>query len=174
MQKVIGLTGPAGCGKDTAALYLRSLNPDYAIQSFAAPLKQMLAVGLGLTNAQLSGSQKEVIDLRYGCTPRHMMQTLGTEWGRDRVHSRVWLRAMSERLGPLTIIPDVRFEDEAEFVRERGILVHITGRAPMLTGRSAGHVSEKGVDFKSGIDIVVHNTGALSDFYESLEREVVL
>ena len=92
-HKLIGITGPAQCGKDTVADYLIE-RLGYAKASFADPLKKMLEAGLGLNAAQLYGPDKEAIAPRYGCSPRHIMQTLGTEWGRERVHPDIWVRAM--------------------------------------------------------------------------------
>ena len=86
MPLVIGIAGPARCGKDTAADFIIEEHPQYVKASFADPLKDMLRVGLGLNAAQLYGNDKEGVDHRYECSPRHIMQTLGTEWGRQLIH----------------------------------------------------------------------------------------
>ena len=165
--KIIGITGPAQCGKDTAADYIISKRPVYRKISFADPMKEMLRVGLGLTSGQLYGSLKDIIDNRYGCTPRHMLQTLGTEWGRELINSNVWVKAIEIHLadiGGTFIIPDVRFENEAELVRKHGRLIHIRGRDHNIEA-GADHVSESGVNCGS-TDIIIHNDDLIDSFYD--------
>ena len=78
---IIGLTGGKGCGKSTVAKIINKLH-DYEIISFATPIKDMLRV-LGLGDAELNDPTiKEIVLDEYGKTPREMMQSLGTEWGR--------------------------------------------------------------------------------------------
>ncbi len=141
---IIGLAGPAGCGKDTATAFILKNFKRFESQSFAAPIKEMCRTGLGLTLAQTDGNMKEVVDHRYGCTPRHIMQTLGTEWGRNIIHPDIWVTAAKKYMWPYTVISDVRFENEAAFVRKHGVLVHIEGRGG-LEGEAASHASEAGV-----------------------------
>ncbi len=170
LKQVIGITGPAGCGKDTAADYIIGQCGVYRKASFADPLKQMLHA-IGLTQAQTHGDLKDIVDPRYGVTPRHMMQKLGTEWGRQCIHPNIWVRAMFVMLEDeedAYIIPDVRFENEANFVRQHGTLIHIVGRDRVI---DATHVSESGV-VQLEQDVVIHNTGSLQDLYRKLQRAV--
>lgn len=168
---LIGITGHAQCGKDTAADYLCKIsNAAYWKDSFANPIKGMLGVGLGLDREQLHGYLKDVVDPRFGKTPRQLMQTLGTEWGRELVHPNIWVYAMKSYLeGGVDmidgrtryIIPDVRFENEANFIRKFGVLIHITGRDNNI--KESDHVSEAGVLFQEG-DIEIRNDGSLNEF----------
>lgn len=157
--KVIGFTGKAQSGKDTAADIMLEHLPGYTKASFADPIKEMLRVGLGLTEDQLYGPAKDRLDDRYGCTPRHMAQSLGTEWGRDLIHPDVWVIANSDKAR--IIIPDVRFENEATFVRSRGILIHVRGRGGLFNG--GDHISEDGVGYLCG-DVTLANTGTLEEY----------
>lgn len=162
--RVIGLAGPAGVGKSKAADHLVERFPHYDKAAFADPIKAMLAEGLGLDCNQLYGSAKGEVDSRYECTPRHIMQTLGTEWGRQLIHPDVWTRAMAGRVaGRRVVIDDVRFPNEAAFVRERGVLVHLEGRG----GIEGGHVSETPLERLPG-DLVVRNDGDVNALYEGL------
>ena len=124
---IIGLTGKARSGKDTVAdLLLAMLNPKYVKMAFADPMKDALQYGLGLTPEQLDGDLKDVEDQMYDCTPRRMMQTLGTEWGRELIHRDVWVIAMRKRVTSNTIISDVRFNNEADMVRDMGgRMIHV-------------------------------------------------
>lgn len=163
-MKVIGIAGPAHCGKDTAADYLLKHAPQYHKASFADPMKTMLKTGLGLTDDQLYGDQKEKIDPRYGWSPRHMMQTIGTEWGRNLIDPDIWVKAMEHHIQAPTIIPDIRFENEATFIREHGLLIHIMGREDNI---DSGHVSENGVEMNVS-DIIIVNDGSLNNMYRQL------
>jgi hypothetical protein len=131
---VIGLAGAARSGKDTAAEWF--IEQNYKRYSFATPLKAGLRVMLGLEFDHTDGDLKECALEPFGVSPRRMMQTIGTEWGRDLIHSDIWLlraeqiteewRANDPDLKGV-IISDVRFENESAWVREQGgLVVHLT------------------------------------------------
>lgn len=165
--KLIGICGPAGCGKDTAADHIIEQRPEYRKTSFADPIKEMLREGLGLSTEQLYGGLKDTPDNRYGCTPLHMLQTLGTEWGRELVSGSVWVNSMEHylsNLGGAFVIPDVRFENEATFIRMYGHLIHIKGRTKMIDDT---HVSESGVRVAAR-DYTVLNARAIEPFLTSI------
>ncbi|WCD44202.1 putative deoxynucleotide monophosphate kinase [Xylophilus phage Lumi] len=121
---IVGLAGEAGAGKSYLADYLVE-NYGAVKSSFASPLKKMLKC-LGLTDAELWGDEKEIPNhkLLLGRTPRHAMQTLGTEWGRQRIHPDIWAQAWKNMLledqPTFTVIEDVRFVNEVEAIRSLG------------------------------------------------------
>lgn len=122
LPPVIGIVGKADSGKTTIAKHLES-NHDYVRVSFAEILKDMLQK-LGLSREEIYGSLKEEpCSLLLGKTPRHAMQTLGTEWGRDLIHKDLWANAWKVRtarqlaLGHKVVCDDCRFENEARFIR---------------------------------------------------------
>lgn len=149
-MRLIGIAGQARSGKDTLASHLLANLDDWSRASFADPLKSMLtAIGV-----DCSDDAKAAIDDCFGVTPRHMMQTLGTEWGRHLIDNDIWVKAFARlNAGKCVIVPDVRFENEANLVREHGILIHLVGRG----GIGGAHVSENPIDFKEG-DIVIDNS----------------
>ena len=166
-MRLIGIAGPARAGKDTLASYLLdNLSDDWSRSSFADPLKDMLrAIGV-----DCSDDKKAVIDDSYGATPRHMMQTLGTEWGRHMIDGDIWVKAFARlNAGKCVIVPDVRFEDEAELVREHGVLIHLVGRG----GIEGNHVSENAIEFKPG-DIVIDNSRDLAWLHSQVDGNAVL
>ena len=165
---IIGIAGKARAGKDTAADIIISMQKGFGKMSFATKLKMMLVAGLELSHDQVDGALKDVIDQRYGCTPRHMMQTLGTDWGRNMINQDVWVKSFSEScnyLGENIVIPDVRMENEAEYCRTNGKLIHITGRG----GIPGNHSSEYGVSIKRG-DIVIDNSGSKDDLIKKIKE----
>lgn len=166
-MRLIGIAGPARAGKDTLASYLLdNLSDDWSRSSFADPLKEMLrAIGV-----DCSDDAKAVIDDSYGVTPRHMMQTLGTEWGRHMIDGDIWVKAFARlNAGKCVIVPDVRFENEAELVREHGVLIHLVGRG----GIEGNHVSENAIEFKTG-DIVIDNSRDLAWLHGQVDGNAVL
>jgi len=168
MYKIIGIAGPARRGKDTAANHIIHLRPAWEKASFADPIKAMLRVGLGLTDAQLHGNLKETYDPFYKRSPRHMMQTLGTEWGRELIGKNIWVNAMDKHLdslGGTFLIPDVRFDSEADFVREHGTLIHIIGREHII---DSDHVSENPVTIHNS-DILLNNNRSLVEYLTNIE-----
>lgn len=67
------------------------------------------------------------------------------------------------------IVPDVRFENEAELVREHGVLIHLVGRG----GIEGNHVSENAIEFKPG-DIVIDNSHDLAWLHGQVDGNAVL
>lgn len=165
-MRLIGIAGKARSGKDTAANYLlEKLGDDWSSASFADPMKAML----GVIGVNCSDAAKDLPKNQYGVSTRHMLQTLGTEWGRDGIGSDFWIDVFEMyNAGQCVIVPDVRFENEAELIREHGVLIHVQGRG----GISGNHVSEKSLPVKDG-DIVIDNNGSLSEFYSKI-NELVL
>lgn len=55
-------------------------------------------------------------------TPRHIMQQLGTEWGRNTVAEDYWLRVTDRRvkLFDKVVMTDMRFPNEADYVGKKG------------------------------------------------------
>lgn len=80
---------------------------------------------------------------------RHVLQTLGTEWGRDKVHKDVWARIGVTRArtsyGVISVITDCRFDNEFRTVRsEPGAeLWHIERPGAGLSGEAGMHASER-------------------------------
>lgn len=145
MTGLVGITGKAGSGKSTAAQVL--LDAGWVRIKFADPLKDMLRA-IGLDDRHIEGHLKEVpCDMLMGKTPRHAMQTLGTEWGRECIAPDFWVALARRRIalamaaGLNVVVDDVRFENEAQVIRELGGFV-----LGLERGDGAGlHVSEAGV-----------------------------
>lgn len=119
---VIALVGQAGSGKTTVAKHLE-IHHHYIRVRFAEILKRMLRE-LGLSENEIDGNLKEKpCSLLLGKTPRHAMQTLGTEWGRDLIHENLWANAWKVKveeklaLGHKVVCDDCRFVNEVGFVR---------------------------------------------------------
>lgn len=168
---IVGLSGKAGAGKDTIADYLVKLH-GFEKLSFAQPLKDMLAVlGVDVTNRE----HKEDPDFGLcGRSPRFLMQTLGTEWGRDIVHKNLWIHLLENNIRPgrRYVVSDVRFEDEAAWLRRVGRLWHVRREliSPPL-GASAQHVSENGIIPITG-EPIINNNASFDALFEVVRHYV--
>lgn len=125
MSTLVGLCGRQGSGKTTLAELLVQ-EDGFCMVSVATPIKEML-LSLGLSHDEIYGSGKEeACDLLCGKTPRHAMRTLGTEWGRKQIGQSLWTNAWSKRVNTelghgKVIVDDIRFDDEADVVKQLGV-----------------------------------------------------
>lgn len=168
MPPVIALTGLAGSGKSTASKYLVEKH-GYQLVKFAGPLKDMLrAIGLG--EGHIEGAHKETdLAMLSGHTPRHAMQTLGTEWGRKCMGEDFWTNLWRSRVDSVLafdgriVVDDCRFANEAAEVRKLGGVVwRLVGRG----GIAGGHESEAGC---GKADVEIHNIGDIGDLHRQLD-----
>lgn len=149
--QVIGICGGKGQGKDTVAQHLtRVYNMEQL--AFASPVKTALIAMFGVSSDLFyDPALKEVpSDELLGHTPRRLMTTLGTEWGRHTIDQELWVKLLARRLdialrgGFNVVVSDVRFDNEARVVLDRGGEIwHVTGRPPIYS--QSDHASEGGV-----------------------------
>jgi hypothetical protein len=166
---IFGFTGAARSGKDTAAAFLQARLGGYRY-AFADPLRAMLYAGFGIDmNEPHWKAHKEDAIPAFGVSPRQMMQTLGTEWGRKMVNTDVWLLLAKNQLlqrGPGMIVTDVRFENEAAWVRKMGgVVIHVKRDA---APKVAKHESESGVHVAELSDQILLNDGTLEELQNQI------
>jgi hypothetical protein len=173
LKPLIGICGPAGSGKDTLADGIAAMDV-YFKYSFADPIRAAINAmfGFGPANWENRDWKEEPIDW-LGISPRTLAQSLGTEWGRDMIESELWLKIAQQKfakidgtarmehgriLGLGMIIPDVRFNNEAQWIRDAGGLLLQIERPGQETISESSHASEAGVD-PALIDAVIMNDG---------------
>jgi hypothetical protein len=168
--RLIGLHGAARSGKDTVGQMLAdSFNVGRI--SFAEPIRNALRGMLGLTDEHFHGSLKEVVIPWLGKSPRQLMQTLGTEWGRGLINPDIWLLLAQRSVddyqeqGRSVVITDVRFENEADLIRAMGGQVWHIHRPNVQ--QVAAHASESGIAFLTG-DRRIDNNSSLEDLCEEV------
>ena len=170
---LIGLTGHAGSGKDTVRAFMEQ--EGFVGLAFADPIRGMireLLTSCGIDDAYLDErALKETIIPELGVSYRHMAQSLGTEWGRN-LQKDFWLRLSSAFLRDQTdagethfVISDVRFSNEADWVKRQGGQIWRIHREGLAGVRP--HVSESGID-NIKPHRTIHNNGSTADLAEAV------
>lgn len=185
---LIGLySSAAGAGKSTVAEMLGRYG--YTTLSFATPIKQMLAAlltELGYTPNEIASlifeDKEQAIDKIHPRTSaRHMLRTLGTEWGRQCVHPHIWLTVWKERKRQLDlvartatnqdayiVVDDVRFTNEADFIRSFG--GHMWQITRPGTHTVIPHASEGGLDTYAHFTQTLENDSTLADLETNISH----
>ena len=172
-RRIIGISGRARSGKDTAALSLSEFG--FVRRAFADPLKLAAKAIFCLVSEQLYGNAKDVVDPFWGQTPRAILQQLGTECLRNGYAPDVWVRSMERWLamnthgGQKVVIPDVRFPEEPDAILRWGGEVWLVRRdGAGASGSGADHVSEHALDGATGFSATIDNNGSLADLREKV------
>lgn len=175
VTEVIALTGEAGSGKSAAASHLMETF-GYEPVKFAFPLKVMLRAYYGTQGLEpeeierrIEGDLKEEPDpYLNGHTPRHAMETLGTEWGRICMGDTFWIDAWRRKAlqHPKVVVDDCRFDNEAQEVRSlSGEVIRL--RPKERRRKRSKHAAERGID-DSLVDFEIANDGTLDDLRAKL------
>lgn len=170
MPLLLGLTGPAGAGKDTVGKRLY-MTHNFVNTSFAEPLRCAAMEVFGLDYDHFIDRElKETVNGYWGLTPRQMLQRLGTEAIRGTFGPEFWVRRWCQTYAEVhdtdhIVVTDVRFPEEAQMVRERGgVLVHIL-RDDVTR---FNHASDQGIPFLAG-DHVIENDGDIKGLYAKVD-----
>ena len=172
-RPLIGFTGRAQAGKDTAAQALVRAH-GYTQLGFADTLKEMaLAVDPYVTDLGRPEPRRlSQIVATHGWETakqipevRQFLQCLGTEAGRGLLGDDIWVRTAIARIdrcpSPVTLA-DVRFPNEADAIRARQghiIRIHRPTHASQI---DTTHASETAADLIRP-DRTIHNTGTIQD-----------
>lgn len=176
-MKIIGLCGAAGCGKDTVGAYLET---EYAALkvSFAAPMKRAIETMFDVDDRIWGRDIKEKpLVALLGHSPRKLAQTLGTEWGRNTLGENFWVDLAMMKADALisqglaVVITDVRFNNEARAIQERGGRVIGIYRPSLEKQSVRAHISEAGLD-EDLIDAVLLNDGTISELPGKIDQVI--
>ena len=188
---LIALKGHAASGKSTAKNWIVHNHKKATPLAFARPLKRMVYELIRdtmpktwpHTATELMNNhdlKEQPLPFLANQSPRRLMQTLGTEWGRQALHENFWTDIAAARIESFLgasfhskiddtvlrlVFDDCRFVNEAEMIRRYGgLVVEITrpGTAPVGI---IGHASEA-QDFPA--DITISNDGTVEDLEAKL------
>ena len=174
MQKIIGLYSPAPqSGKSTVAAHLKQQG--YAVVPFAQTLKLMLIPMLESRGYDEHGANylvhqaKQVVVGDAGVSVRHMLQTLGTEWGRQCIHPEIWTRCWKGRASRFdaVVADDVRFPNEAKMIKLLGGEMWRIDRPDVAN--AFDHASEGSLNSYREFDRYITNDGTIEDLISKLQ-----
>lgn len=171
---LIGLSGYARTGKDTAAEFLVERGVTRA--SFADVLREFAYQVNPVVLGHLPGGKgrlRYLVDTigweasKEYAEVRELLQRIGTDAGRNVLGNDVWVNAAFARIVPGTpvVFADVRFVNEAVAIRRRGGVVLRVER--MGYGPVNDHPSETALD-NFPFDAYVRNTAGLDYLAASL------
>ena len=164
---LIGFAGKARSGKDTAGAYLVD-NYHFLRYSFAQPLKDGAKAMFNLTEEQIENKEKVIEP--WGRSPRELYQLLGTDIART-IDKRVWIKNaemfVKKSLGRSIVITDVRFKNEAEWIKSLGgVVIYLESKTRGIHTRTL-HASENGLNMND-VDLIIENDGTINALYLSL------
>lgn len=168
--RIIGLTGQAATGKDTVR-YMLEEDHGFDGLAFADPIRQMIGELLtsnGFDTVWMyDRDHKERPIPGLGASYRELAQRLG-DWGRA-IHPDFWVNIaanfvseLQQRGDHLIVISDVRFVNEARWIREAGGQIWRLERPGVASVRD--HESERQVA-QVPADHTIHNTGTMEDLW---------
>lgn len=102
-------------------------------------------------------------DLHWKISPRKALQLLGTEWGRS-VNKNIWKLLAPDN----AVITDIRFDDEAEFFKNKGYEI-ILVNDPRKGNVVSDHASEAGISHYY-VDTYIVNDGSLEDLRNQVKK----
>ena len=167
---LIGFSGPAGSGKDTAAWALARHYVSYDTMAFADTLKQGICEMFFLERDVFdSRESKEATIPGINKSPRELAQIIGTDCIRKMIGEDTWIHIMARRYEAFCqtglqrlAVTDVRFENEAGWIRNNGgSVIHIKRHG--VGWNPDGHASERGIEYRPG-DMLLTNTGSVEEF----------
>lgn len=178
-KKLIGLLGKKRSGKDTVSDYLTKEH-NYHRYSFAGPLKNAVKEMFLMDDEQVDGENKEILDERWGISPRRLLQIIGTELFHYDIHQHtnenefdigreIWVKRFElwykENKEKKVVVSDVRFEHEVNKIREMGGEIWKIDRPDIKSHDE--HASEKEMDTIVP-DELIKNDSSIDSLYEKV------
>ena len=183
MYNIIAICGAKRSGKDVLAKYLIN-KYKYEKLSFAEPLKKAVKelfnfndIQVGIDEDNGMGNEKDIIDERWGITPRKALQFFGTEIMQYKMNELIpntnrgfFADILVSRIIPNKkyVISDLRFLHEYEKIKELNIII-IKVIRPLIINQCMydDHISENEYEKIPCIDII--NKGSIEDYIENFE-----
>jgi len=182
---IIAFLGIKRSGKDTAGDLLVG-EYGYERRSFAKPLKDGIAKMFDFSEEQVNGDLKEVIDERWGVTPREVLQIFGTEVMQfelpklipalSDVGRKFWVKRFElwytkEGYNKNIVMTDVRFQHEVDAIlRLNGIIIKVN--RPSLDLESDMHPSEMELQKITNYNYYIENSSTIDEYKDKIRNVV--
>ena len=129
-------------------------------------------VSLGYTKEKalsLVWVDKAAVLPEINASSRFVLQTLGTEWGRNYIADDIWVRCLRARAEQFDriVVDDVRFENEAQAIKDMGGEMWMIKRPSVVN--DFDHPSEGALDNWDGFDHFISNHGTLEEFRHAID-----
>jgi hypothetical protein len=180
---IIGVAGFKRSGKDTVAEYLIN-SYGFIRYSLAGPMKEIVKIMFDWTEEHVNGSLKEVIDKRWGISPRQALQRLGTDWAqhdlckefplfKEITGRSLWVKKFrywaEKRPFSDIVISDIRFPHEVDALKWMKGFVFRVDR-PSLDLEDV-HESESYINSLE-VDSTILNDGSIEDLHKKVSELV--
>jgi len=190
---------------------MRSQYSGYEIKRFAGKLKQIVSLltGIPVENLEKESVKSSLLGEEWSCfisldeviktgtgrrplTVREMLQRVGTDALRDKVHQNIHVNALFADYRPTNdctqhsdglfytdehgenevtpiypkwIIPDLRFKNEGQAINSRGGICLLINNDRVTKGT---HASENDLNDWNGFYACIDNSGTMTDFIEGI------
>lgn len=172
---IIALCGLRRCGKDTVAHFLASRH-GFEHVKIAEKLKRMVKDLFDFTDDQLETDAKELVDPRWGVSPRKLMQFFGTEIMQEKIQEVLphvgrnffvqrLLLELPKKTKPL-VISDMRFLHEYNALKCHAPITVVEIQRPLCV--QDPHKSEQEY-VHIPKDFVLHNHTSVTDLYSQVD-----
>jgi len=182
-MRVVLCTGLKRSGKDTLANHLVE-SYGYIRYAFADPIKEALKTIFLWDEEYVNGSLKEIVDPRWGISPRKALQYTGTELFREKLPeissgfkketgSTIWITRFllwyrQQPENTKIVISDARFPNELKLVKSY-IPEAVSIRVERFAQNTDLHASEAQIQ-ELPVDYILTNRGTLEDFYKKIDQ----
>lgn len=179
MIRIIGISGKKQSGKDTVAN--RLVNKHHFIKlSFGDNVKKALQDIFNFTDEQLWGDDKEKVDENWNIVPRDLMQYFGTELMRNEFSKKyihigkdIWIKSLQCKLDKFIehgflnfVIPDVRFNNEINFIKSyNGVIINVSRTQENISyNQHESEINDLYFDYK------IINSGTIDELHRTIDN----
>jgi len=191
--KIIGISGPMGSGKDEfAEIFAKNSQIACERHAFADKIREIteLMFGVKMQETHKAGepfynqvmnytqSDKNIMLPGWDKTIGECLQLIGTDLFRLYFDPDTWVKSTFGtsgkeclKRGNILLIPDVRFPNEADAIKERdGIVIRLEGDpmdARKNSKRDLNHISETALNGYTGFHSIIDNSEPGLDIFTS-------
>lgn len=153
-RRCIAFCGKKRTGKDTLSQFMVTTY-GYSHAKFAEPLKMVSHQLFHIPKDNFETDLKDIVDERWGVTPRKLLQFIGTEMMQFKIQEIIpnigrtfWARNLVDRTSNMTnvVISDLRFPHEVDVLRDTFDEVTVVKISRNLGSDTDLHASEVEVD----------------------------